>query len=100
MKRAEPFNATKIEWDWRRDWGRLRIGYMTRKAWWLYGCYKRSWFFVFRHYPIRDDEYSGMTVGGYWQPTILGLQVAYCYHPKFEPLPSVTDTSNSESVVQ
>ena len=81
MKRKQPFDNTNPKWVWRYDRGRLRMGYVTRYEWWLAGAYKPAWFIVFKNYPI---AYTHLQTGGYWQFTILGLQVGYCYRKDFK----------------
>jgi hypothetical protein len=85
MKTLQPKDLTKITWNWRRNYGRLRIGWMSKYNWWLYGAHDWSWFFVFRNYPIRDYVFDNKKVGGYWQLTILGFQIGYCYRKDFKP---------------
>jgi hypothetical protein len=80
----QPVNVTNPLWNWRRDYGRLRLAWISRTNWWLCGAYAWSWWFVFRHHRIRDLEYSGMRVGGVCQLTILGFQIAYCYRKDFK----------------
>jgi hypothetical protein len=84
MKHKQPMNLTNPLWNWRKDFGRLRIAWISYRNWWLCGAWWWSWWLVFRHYPVRDNTYSGMRVGGYWQFTILGFQVAYCYRKDFK----------------
>lgn len=84
MKHKQPINLTNPLWNWRKDFGRLRIAWISYHNWWLCGAWWWSWWFVFRHYPVRDNMYSGIQVGGYWQFTILGFQVAYCYRNDFK----------------
>lgn len=66
-------NLTKPRWAWTLGKGNLRMGWMSRKDWLLYGAYGWSWFFVFKNYPIVDNK------GGFWQITILGLQIGCRY---------------------
>ncbi len=83
MNRMEPKDLTKPQWLWRFECRRLRAGWMSRYNWFLYGAYSWTWFFVLRHYPVLDNEYTGLKVRGYWQITILGLSIGYCYRKDF-----------------
>lgn len=84
MKRTQPMNLTKPLWKWRKEFGRLRLGRISYKDWWLGGAYKWAWWFVFRIYPIRYYANSStIKVGGYFQLTVFGFQIAYCYRKDF-----------------
>jgi phage gp29-like protein len=63
--------------DWQKHYGRLRIGYLNRTMWWLYGFRKLNWFFVFRNY--KKYNYEVNEPASYFQLTIFGFQVAYLY---------------------
>ena len=77
-------DLTRPRWSWVLDCGRFRLGWMSLYKWQLYGAYTWSWFFVIRYYPIRDDEYYDLQVGGFWQMTVLGLQIGYCYRKDYK----------------
>jgi len=74
----QPIDITNPKHDWRKNFGRLRLGWMSRTAWWLYGYRKRNWFFVCRN-NIKYDWRNGKETTRFIQFTICGFQVAYLY---------------------
>ena len=80
MKHSQPIDLTRTHWNWRKDFGRLRVAWISPYNWKLCGAWWWSWYFVFRHHKLHRDFYNS---GGYWQLTVLGFQVAYCYRKDF-----------------
>jgi hypothetical protein len=63
------------DYGWVYGKGRLRIGYVRYSQWRRSSYNIRCWFFFAKNYPV--DIYG---YGGYFQFTLLGFQLGYCYH--------------------
>jgi len=67
------------KWNWRLNVGRLRIAFMSRYRWRLYGATPINWFF----FATNNESYSwekGRIIGKFIQVTILGLQIGIMYN--------------------
>jgi hypothetical protein len=76
----QPIDLTKPKQDWIKCYGRLRIGYVSRTTWWLYGLKKRNWYFILRFYKKYNYEINEPV--SYFQFTIFGFQAGYLYKGK------------------
>jgi hypothetical protein len=73
----QPMDLTHPKHDWVKHYGRLRIGWISRLKWWVYGYRKRNWFLYFRFY--KKYNYQTGNPVRYFQFTILGFQLCYLY---------------------
>jgi hypothetical protein len=78
MKNEHTHDLTKPQWNWRKNFNRLRIGYMTPYRWWLYGAMKWHWFIYFSNNE-RKNWATNEVIGKYIQITFFGFQIAYLY---------------------
>jgi len=72
------YDARSPKWNWRLNIGRLRIAFMTRHRWLLYGATPNNWFF----FASNNESYSwekGRIIGKFIQITLFGLQMGFMY---------------------
>lgn len=80
-EKKQPCNLTSPIWNWRKNFGRLRIGWMSRYNWRIYGATPIAWFFCCSSNELMDWK-KNKVCGRYIQITLFGLQFAYLYSNK------------------